>query len=755
MGTAFTYQGKLADGANPASGNYDLKFTLFDTNSGGNAVTGPLTNAVAVSNGLFTTTLNFGGGVFAGTERWLEIAVRTNGGGAFTTLSSRQPVSPTPYAIYSAGATSATTATLASSVPWSGVTGLPAGFADNSDNDTTYSAGTGLGLAGSTFSLDTAFTDGRYWRLAGNSGTTPGVNFLGTTDNQALELKVNNSRALRLEPTTNAPNVIGGYSGNSVSAGVYGAVIGGGGTASHPNLGGPWPNTVTDTFGTIAGGLGNRIEGATSFIGGGFSNLVQSAANYAVIAGGFSNAIGPTALGAVIGGGQQNLVQTHAQASVIAGGAFNTIGVTSVCSAIGGGIVNSISNNSSAATIAGGGANRIGEATFDCTIGGGNNNVIERNVSLGFIGGGGRNRIETNSDYSTIAGGYWNDIGTSSASSAIGGGTNNVIGPDTERATIGGGSRNTVESSADIATIAGGSGNSVRSNSLAGTIGGGWNNAIFAESESTVIAGGYNNSIREHVQYASIGGGAGNVIRSNAYAAVISGGNLNVISNQANNATISGGGQNVVWADSEYATIGGGLANLIETNSTYSTIGGGYNHTIQPNASYGTVGGGYAHTIATNADYATIPGGRHAQAAHYGQFAYASGRFATVGDAQTSVYVLRRTTSSATQAEMFLDGASLRMTVPDGASWTFEALVVARSSTGDSAGYRLIGVVENVGGAMAGSYQATQVLREDVAAWDVSASTDNVNDALIIQVTGAAATTIRWVASVRTVEVTY
>src|SRR5689334_16479010 len=29
--TAFTYQGKLSDGANSANGNYDIQFKLFDT----------------------------------------------------------------------------------------------------------------------------------------------------------------------------------------------------------------------------------------------------------------------------------------------------------------------------------------------------------------------------------------------------------------------------------------------------------------------------------------------------------------------------------------------------------------------------------------------------------------------------------------------------------------------------------------------------------------------------------------------------
>lgn len=41
------------------------------------------------------------------------------------------------------------------------------------------------------------------WLLGGNAGTTPGPHYLGTTDNQALEFKVNGARALRLEPNTN------------------------------------------------------------------------------------------------------------------------------------------------------------------------------------------------------------------------------------------------------------------------------------------------------------------------------------------------------------------------------------------------------------------------------------------------------------------------------------------------------------------------------------------------------------------------
>ena len=101
QGTAFSYQGQLADAGNPATGTYDLQFTLFNTDSGGSPVTAPLTNSpVSVSNGLFVVKLDFGNGVFTGADRWLELGVRTNGATEdFTVLSPRQQVLAVPYAI--------------------------------------------------------------------------------------------------------------------------------------------------------------------------------------------------------------------------------------------------------------------------------------------------------------------------------------------------------------------------------------------------------------------------------------------------------------------------------------------------------------------------------------------------------------------------------------------------------------------------------------------------------------------------------
>src|SRR5688572_31731516 len=100
--TSFTYQGRLADGGSPASGLYDVRFTLFDAPTNGLSLDGPLANLeVPVTNGLFTVLLDFGLPLFNGGDRWLEISVRTNGSvGPYTALSPRQPITPTPYALH-------------------------------------------------------------------------------------------------------------------------------------------------------------------------------------------------------------------------------------------------------------------------------------------------------------------------------------------------------------------------------------------------------------------------------------------------------------------------------------------------------------------------------------------------------------------------------------------------------------------------------------------------------------------------------
>jgi hypothetical protein len=105
QGTAFTYQGRLNDGGTPVKGTCDFTFSLFDVASGSMATAGPVSvSGLAVSNGLFTATVDFGPGIFNGASYWLEIGVRTNVGSSYTTLAPRQELAPTPYAIYSESA---------------------------------------------------------------------------------------------------------------------------------------------------------------------------------------------------------------------------------------------------------------------------------------------------------------------------------------------------------------------------------------------------------------------------------------------------------------------------------------------------------------------------------------------------------------------------------------------------------------------------------------------------------------------------
>ena len=631
LGAGFTYQGHLKDGGAPVTGACDFQFALWDAESGGSQVGPTLTVAdTAVTGGRFTTQLDFGGTAFNGDARWLAIAARCPAGsGSYTPLTPRQPLTTAPYALYTLHA------------PWAGITDMPAGFADNvdddtlyqaghglvlddttfsvsepfiqdvisntyidasmisgtismtvlpdtfvtyvqqiitntyidgsmitgtisvtvlpgevitqvelteilsgyqqlvtgvcgegyamrivnpdgsvvceQDTDTTYTAGTGLQLVGTVFSADTAYLQRRvggscaatnairtisadgtvtceaipqgdvtgvtagtglsgggtsgdvtlnvsfagsgsantaarsdhshggnsdtYWSTTGNAGTTPGTNYLGTSDNQALELRVGGWRALRLDPNgSTIPSLIGGYGGNSLAANAIGGVIGGGGNNTSPNL-------VTDNYGVVGGGIGNQagdnagtvLDAQYAFVGGGDGNRATS--SRAAVCGGESN----TAAGSI---------------SFIGGGSHNSTGAMAQTGTIGGGFNNQVTGGT--ATIGGGSGNQA--AGLNATIGGGSTNAAS-------------------GPSSTVGGGYGNTV--SNQYGAIGGGnSNSAIG---DAATIGGGWQNST--SGANATVAGGYQN--QANLQYATVGGGNNNV--ASGDGATVPGGYQN----------------------------------------------------------------------------------------------------------------------------------------------------------------------------------------------------------------------------------------------------------------------
>jgi len=187
-----------------------------------------------------------------------------------------------------------------------------------------------------------------FWALEGNSGTDSSVNFVGTTDDTALNIRVNDARAFRLEPNATSPNVIGGFSGNTVTAGALGATIGGGGESASTNQ-------VTDDYGTVGGGRNNRAGDAVgtttdrgfASVGGGSGNTASGF--LATVGGGLDNTA--SSLRATVGGGVSNTASEAV--ATVGGGSSNT--ASGAFATVGGGFDNTASGLR--ATVPGGDTN--------------------------------------------------------------------------------------------------------------------------------------------------------------------------------------------------------------------------------------------------------------------------------------------------------------------------------------------------------------------------------------------------------------
>ena len=209
-----------------------------------------------------------------------------------------------------------------------------------------------------------------------------------------------------------------------------------------------------------------------------------------------------------------------------------------------------------------------------------------------------------------------------------------------------------------------------------------------------------------------------------------------------------------------YSSVIGGSANTASANSACA---GGQTCTAS-----GT--GSFAFGLQSQATaLQAVALGNRAVANRIGMQAHANGQIATTGDAQRGAVVMRRQTSDATPVPLSLDGAA-----PTGSTITTsthfillnnqavfcDIKVVARSTSGtDHAAYMRRVLLKRDANAASTAIIGTvlsptaDIESAGATSWDVAITADTTNGGMLITVTGAAATTINWVASVEFMEI--
>ncbi|MBX3010936.1 MAG: hypothetical protein KF832_05490 [Caldilineaceae bacterium] len=121
------YQGHLRDiNGDPFTGQAALRFTIYDAEVGGNNLWSETYQNLPINAGNFSVNLGTStpltATVFSSALRYLQLSVDLTNSNSNYTDFPRQRLTAVPYAFQ------------ADSVPWSGITGMPVGFADGIDD---------------------------------------------------------------------------------------------------------------------------------------------------------------------------------------------------------------------------------------------------------------------------------------------------------------------------------------------------------------------------------------------------------------------------------------------------------------------------------------------------------------------------------------------------------------------------------------------------------------------------------------------
>lgn len=258
-------------------------------------------------------------------------------------------------------------------------------------------------------------------------------------------------------------------------------------------------------------------------------------------------------------------------------------------------------------------------------------------------------------------------------------------------------------------------------------------NTQVASGIGATIAGGERNTAAG--QRATVGGGLNNNVQGNT--ATIGGGTDNQASNQE--STVAGGNNNN--ASGARASILGGISNT--ASGSGATITGGDTNTASGTNS--RAGGLNAHTRGVE-----------------GADSYSSGMFANNGDAQKTDLVLRRSTTNATPAVLSSSGGAGSTTnqvlLQNNSAKKVTLEIVARDSVGNAVSWTAKCLIKRGANAAATAIVGTAAVTQDYAdtaltGCTIALTADTTNGCLAVTATGIAATNIKWVASVKDVEV--
>lgn len=268
------------------------------------------------------------------------------------------------------------------------------------------------------------------------------------------------------------------------------------------------------------------------------------------------------------------------------------------------------------------------------------------------------------------------------------------------------------------------------------------NNSGFADIDIALVAKGQGATLAQ-VPDAAITGGDRRGIHSTDWSKSRTAASQ-VASGQG--ATLSGGRSNT--ASGLESTVCGGVGNT--ASGGYSTVVGGANNTA--NADSGTVVGGRRGTTRGIAGSCVFP----SHAAPFGQTPGAIQAALLLLGVQTTdatATILRSNTSAASATNQLIiannSAAIVRGSVianvtggGDTKAWTFEG-TLKRGAT-----FSTISIV--------GDFAINTIAADaGASAWTIAVSVNTTNGALQVQVTGQAATTIRWVCKLESTEVTF